>query len=72
MKIFITKKIPQKGIDLLKSAGHDLTIHDSADPLSERQLIEASQQADYVLNGGMQKFDANFFQTAQTLKPYPS
>ena len=42
MKIFITKKIPQKGIDLLKSAGHDLTIHDSADPLSERQLIEAS------------------------------
>ncbi|WP_286767442.1 MULTISPECIES: 2-hydroxyacid dehydrogenase [Sphingobacterium] len=68
MKIFITKKIPQKGIDLLKSAGHDLTIHDSADPLSERQLIEASQQADYVLNGGMQKFDANFFQNCPNLK----
>jgi lactate dehydrogenase-like 2-hydroxyacid dehydrogenase len=68
MKIFITKKIPQKGIDLLKSAGHDLSIHDSASPLTEIELIKASQQADYVLNGGMQKFDANFFQNCPNLK----
>ncbi|MBB1647050.1 D-glycerate dehydrogenase [Sphingobacterium sp. UME9] len=68
MKIFITKKIPQKGIDLLKSAGHDISIHDSSTPLSETELIKASQQADYVLNGGMQKFDANFFQNCPNLK----
>ncbi|WP_312190735.1 D-glycerate dehydrogenase [Sphingobacterium sp.] len=68
MKIFITKKIPQKGIDLLKSAGHDITVHSSAVPLSEAELIKASQQANYVLNGGMQKFDANFFQNCPNLK----
>ncbi|MGJ1403490.1 2-hydroxyacid dehydrogenase [Sphingobacterium siyangense] len=68
MKIFITKKIPQKGIDLLKSAGNDISIHDSSTPLSETELIKASQQADYVLNGGMQKFDANFFQNCPNLK----
>jgi Lactate dehydrogenase and related dehydrogenases len=68
MKIFITKRIPQKGIDLLKSAGHEITIHNSPNPLSEMELIKACQQADYVLNGGMQKFDANFFQNCPNLK----
>ncbi len=68
MKIFITKKIPQKGIDLLQSAGHEITIHESASPLSENELIEASQQCNYVLNGGMQKFDADFFENCPNLK----
>ena len=68
MKIFITKRIPQKGIDLLKAAGHDVTIHDSSAPLSPTELIQAGQQADYVLNGGMQKFDEEFFQNCPNLK----
>lgn len=68
MKIFITRRIPQKGIDLLTSAGHDIRIHDSDMPLTAIELIQASQQVDYVLNGGMQKFDAHFFQHCPNLK----
>ncbi len=68
MKIFITKRIPQKGIDLLTTAGHEVAIHDSATPLSPTELIQAGQQADYVLNGGMQKFDEEFFQNCPNLK----
>lgn len=68
MKIFITKRIPQKGIDLLTDAGHDVTVHDSPDALSESELIQACQQADYVLNGGMQKFDNAFFSHCPDLK----
>ncbi len=68
MKIFIKKKIPQKGIDLLRASGHEVTVHESINPLSPAELIQAGQQADYILNGGMQKFDADFFKNCPNLK----
>lgn len=68
MKIFITRRIPQKGIDLLTKAGHEVTINESTAPLSKEQLIKQAENADYILNGGMQKFDADFFSQCPNLK----
>lgn len=68
MKIFITKRIPQKGIDLLTAAGHEVEVHSSPEPLSETALIQACQRADFVLNGGMQKFDSHFFASCPNLR----
>ena len=35
MKVFITKKIPQAGIDSLREAGLEISMHDKNDKLSQ-------------------------------------
>lgn len=68
MKIFITKRIPQKGIDLLRDAGHEVIIHEGKASISPEELIEKAREVDYILNGGMQKFDAHFFESCPNIK----
>ena len=68
MKVFVTKRIPQKGIDLLLEKGFDVQVNESPNSLSETELIQAAQKVDYVLHGGGQKFDRNFFASCPNLK----
>ncbi|KGE15815.1 2-hydroxyacid dehydrogenase [Sphingobacterium deserti] len=68
MKVFITKKIPQAGIDTLKEAGFEISVHDESDKLSQQELIKACQDVDLLLNVGQGKLDSTFFSACSHLK----
>ncbi|MFI5451638.1 hypothetical protein ACHMWN_05715 [Pedobacter sp. UC225_61] len=52
MKILITKRIPQKGIQLLEEVGHTLTIHSETTALTKAELIKLAKQHHAVLSVG--------------------
>ena len=68
MKIFITKKIPQKGVELLKRAGHEITMYTRDKAISMEELIASTKENDALLVGGFQVLDANFFAECNHLK----
>lgn len=47
MKIFITRQIPDKGINLLKEKGYDITIGSHGDILKKEELIESLSKDRY-------------------------
>lgn len=68
MKIFITRIIPQKGLDLLKDAGHSITQYEEKRPLTQEELIEACSRHDALLSVGPNKLDETFFSKCSHLK----
>ncbi|TDS17237.1 2-hydroxyacid dehydrogenase [Sphingobacterium paludis] len=68
MKVFVTKKIPQAGIENLLKAGFDVSIHEQSDRLSQEELIQACQDVDVLLNVGQGKLDETFFKSCAHLK----
>lgn len=69
MKIFITKNIPQIGIDMLINAGHTITVHpDMETAIPQDILIEACKKNDALLVAGFALLDANFFEQCSHLK----
>ena len=69
MKIFVTKEIPQKGIDILLKAGHELTINPEENtPISQDSLIENCKHHDALIVSGFAKLDKNFFKACGHLK----
>lgn len=46
MNIFVTRTIPSRGIDMLRSAGHHVVVHDGDAPLTHDALIIALQKYD--------------------------
>ncbi len=49
MKIFITRKIPNRGIELLQGAGHEVVVSPHDQVLTPDELISGGQRADAVL-----------------------
>ena len=47
MKIFITRNIPEVGLNMLRQAGHELDISQKDAPLSKSELILALQSKPY-------------------------
>jgi glyoxylate reductase len=68
MKILITRKIPQKGIQLLEEAGYTLTVYSEKEPLTKPELIVLAKQHDAVVSVGGNQLDANFFEQCKHLK----
>lgn len=68
MKIFITRIIPQKGLNLLKDAGHTITQYEEKRPLTQEELIEACSRHDALLSVGPNKLDETFFSRCTHLK----
>src|SRR5690606_4361418 len=68
MKVFITKEIPATGIEMIKDAGHEVTLYNSAVPLAQEILIEQCRQHDALLSAGMNKIDAGFLEACRHLK----
>lgn len=69
MKIFITKQIPQVGIDMLLSEGHELTINpDENTPLSQEDLINNCKQHDALIVAGFALLNEHFFSKCSHLK----
>ncbi|MBZ4189479.1 2-hydroxyacid dehydrogenase [Niabella beijingensis] len=66
MKVFITKQIPQAGLDLLQEAGISYTI--AATTLSQQELIAQVKQYDALLSAGFVKADAAFLEACRHLK----
>jgi len=57
MKVFVTRKIPESGIDLLKKEGFDVEVSDFDGVLSHEKLIEKIKGADAILSLLTDKID---------------
>jgi len=68
MKIFLTRKIPQPGLDLLKNAGHTITIWEEKRDLLPSELVGFCLQNDALLSAGPNKIDAAFLKACSHLK----
>jgi len=55
MKIFVTRKIPNRGIEMLQSAGHEVVVSPHDRVLTPDELISGGQGADAVLTQLMDK-----------------
>src|SRR4030042_16780 len=68
-KVFITRQIPEQGINLLKEKGHEIEVSDFDGVLPREQLLGKIKGADAVLALLTDKINAEFFDAAgQQLK----
>lgn len=63
-KVFITRQIPEKGINLLKEKGFEVEVSDFDGVLPREQLLEKIKGADAVLALLTDKINAEFFDAA--------
>ncbi|MGJ7032693.1 2-hydroxyacid dehydrogenase [Niabella hirudinis] len=66
MNVFITKQVPQKGLDLLQEAGIAYTI--AGNTLSQEALIAELKDYDALLSAGFVKADATLLEACRHLK----
>ena len=69
-QIYITRQIPQNGIELLKQKGYEITMSDKRRPLTQIELIKALSKKSYdaVLSLLTDKIDAKVFDAAPSVK----
>lgn len=67
MKVFINKRIPQIGFDLLKENNVEI-ISPEKEIDSEQEWLNYCKKADIILNVGKNKFDRNFFENCPNIK----
>ncbi len=68
MKVFITRVIPEAGLQLIREAGIEHEQYEGKTPMSQEQFIAACQNADALLNAGMGKMDRQFLEACPHLK----
>lgn len=68
MKIFVTRVIPNIGLEILKEAGHEVTQHSEKRELMQEELIEQCLHYDALLSVGGNKIDAHFLNKCSHLK----
>ena len=68
MKIFVTRVIPQIGLDLLNTAGYEVTQYTEKRELSQEELILACKAHDALISVGPNKIDEHFLQQCSHLK----
>jgi glyoxylate reductase len=68
--IFITRQIPQAGIDVLTNAGHDVTISPHDRPLSREEFLRGIGEADAVITLLTDKVDAEALEAAPRAKGF--
>ena len=68
--IYVTRKIPEAGISLLKEAGHDVDISDKDGVLTKEELIKALKEKEYdaVLCLLTDKIDTEIYEAAGNAK----
>ncbi|OGE83582.1 MAG: D-glycerate dehydrogenase [Candidatus Doudnabacteria bacterium RIFCSPLOWO2_01_FULL_44_21] len=64
MKIFVTRKIPQVGLDLLKQAGHEVAVSEFDRPLTREELMQKVAAADAILSQLVDKIDGEVMDMA--------
>lgn len=68
MNVFVTRVLPQKGLNKLEDAGCTVKQHSEKRELSQQELIELCQDQDFLLSTGPIKIDAHFLQKCSHLK----
>ncbi len=68
MKIFVTRDIPERGIEMLKDAGHtvDVYLHDI--PITYGELLKTAGKYDAMLCMSIDKIDSEFLEANKHLK----
>ncbi len=64
MKIFVTRKIHESGINLLKKAGHKVTVYSKDEIIPRSKLLKNVKGCDAVLSLLTDKINDEFFQAA--------
>ena len=69
-KIFVTRHIPGKGLEMLKGAGHEITISETSRPLKQDELISELSKNTYdgVLSLLTDKIDSKIFDASPSTK----
>ncbi|TDX86663.1 2-hydroxyacid dehydrogenase [Epilithonimonas xixisoli] len=67
MKVFINKRIPQIGIDILKENNLEIITSENDNP-SHEEWLENCKKADIILNVGKNKYDKDFFDNCLNVK----
>lgn len=68
MKVFITRHIPESGLQLLRDAGIMYTEHTEKRNLTPEELIAGCREHDALLSVGGNKLNADFLQACRHLK----
>lgn len=68
MKVLVALNIPEKGIEMMKEVGLDVTVWTEDTPMSQDQLIEECQKYDALLSTSNYGLDSNFFNKCSHLK----
>jgi len=68
MKVFITRIIPEAGLQLLREAGIEIEQWEEKRELTDQELIDHCKNADALLTAGRSKIDANFIKACGHLK----
>lgn len=69
-KVFVTRKILDKGIDMLRAKGYEVDVSSKDRPLEQKEIIKALSKKPYdaVLSLLTDKIDAKVFDAAPTVK----
>ena len=67
MKVFINKRIPQIGLDIIKENKLEIIKSKSENP-SHEEWLENCKKADIILSVGKSKYDKEFFETCPNVK----
>jgi glyoxylate reductase len=68
MKVFISRKIPDRGLQYLKNAGVEISEWDTKRDLTREELIEYCRNADALLSAGGNRIDRSFLESVKHLK----
>jgi|SRR5450432_88864 len=68
MKVFITRKIPELGLNYLREAGIEISEWTSRRDLTQQELIEHCKGANALLSAGFNQIDKTFLEAARHLK----
>jgi len=67
MKVFINKRIPQVGLDIIKENNLEIITSESENP-SHDEWLENCKKADIILSVGKSKYDKEFFDSCPNVK----
>src|SRR3981081_946533 len=68
MKVFITRKIPNVGLQMIRDAGYEISQHTEKRELTTQELILACKGHDALLTAGRSKIDNQFLTSCRHLK----
>jgi len=68
MKVFISRKIPEAGLQILRNAGIDISEWTTKRDLTPQELTEFCREADALLSAGGNRLDRAFLESVRHLK----
>ncbi len=68
MKVFVSRDIPQTGIDMLRSAGMEVEVWMNDDPITQLELIDKVQDVDALLCMHADRINLDFLTKCKHLK----